>query len=174
MARRRSTRFVRPSKLTKMWIGASFGPATVPALTAQLFSILSAGALLLRPFTILRTRFDLTVESDQVLVTERPSGSYGKIIVTDSAAAAGATAIPDPSTDPEADWFVYQGFNTTMIVGPNGYNEGIFPDAVARWQVDSKAMRKVGPDDNVVSMVTNISAAGLILGTSGRMLIQLH
>ena len=56
MARRVArARFVRPAPRTKMWIGAGVGITTALGSTTQLISLLSAGALLLRPFTILRT-----------------------------------------------------------------------------------------------------------------------
>ena len=40
--------------------------------------------------------------------------------------------------------------------------------------LDSKAMRKVGPDDNIVGMCTLDGGAGALFNTNGRMLIQLH
>ena len=61
----RTRRFVRPAPKTKIWIGAGAGTTVLAASSATLVSVLNAGALALRPFTILRTRMDLLVASDQ-------------------------------------------------------------------------------------------------------------
>ena len=63
------------------------------------------GALALRPFTILRTRMLIGLKSDQGAATEQQIVSYGKIVVSDDAAAVGLTAFPNPSGisgDPDA------------------------------------------------------------------------
>ena len=157
-----------------MWIGAGVGSITIVANADQVISTLSAGALLLRPFTILRTRMILTLESDQQAVGERPQGSYGRIVVTETAAALGTTALPDPSStdgDPEASWYVHQeavcSFIFSSAVGHNSPQQ-------QNYTIDSKAMRKVGPDDDIVSIFSETNGNGAILTTRGRTLIQLH
>ena len=172
---RRSSRFVRLAPRTKMWIGAGVGVPVVAVNTKVLISTLSAGALALRPFTILRTHQELYWTSDQQAATEVPFGSYGKLVVTETAAALGITAVPDPSGingDPEASWFVWQAMSTSFVfssaVGISG-REG------RHYDIDSKAMRKVGPDDDVVTLCTNQSGTeGANLITNGRMFVQLH
>ena len=165
---RRHTRFVRPPARTKMWIGSGVGSTTLVGNAVQLISLLSAGALLLRPFTILRTRMDLHLASDQSAVSERPIVSYGEIVVTDTASAIGATAILDPSGisgNPEADWYVWQA----MVVELNFLSSIAFQTpAGVRYTIDSKAMRKVGPDDDAVSMMSLDGADGAQLVTNGR------
>ena len=85
MARRGVSRgFVRPPKRTVMWIGAGIGLGTFAGSTLALVSTLSAGALLLRPFTVMRTRMDLLIATDQAAADETPHGSYGKIVATSS------------------------------------------------------------------------------------------
>jgi len=175
MARRRGTRaFVRPPPRTKMWIGAGVGAQTVTGGAAFLSSSLSAGALALRPFTILRTRILLTFETDQEAADERPQASYGKIVVTDAASAIGVTAVPNPSGisgNPEADWFVWQAmFVGVRLASPIGFAT---PSNVS-YTIDSKAMRKVGPSDDIVTIVDAENSDTAIMSTNGRMLIQLH
>jgi len=175
MARRRGrTAFVRPPKKTMIWIGSGVGITTIVALSLTLVSSLSAGALLLRPFTILRTRMEILFRSDQEAVDEDPFGDYGKIVVTDAAAAIGSTAIPDPSSsdgDPDADWFVHQPvIDAFTFVSSAGFAEPVG----TRYTIDSKAMRKVGINDNVVSMFSEVGNHGAFFYTLGRMLIQLH
>jgi len=178
MARRHRSRFIRPAPRTKMWIGSGVGDESIAANAKVLSGTLSAGALLLRPFTILRTHLELYVRSDQQTAIENVIASFGDIIVTETAAALGVTAVPDPSGisgDPEADWYVWQAFNMNFWVDING-TDGIGVDGSngRRYSVDSKAMRKVGPDDNIASVVSNDSAFGFFLSTQGRQLIQLH
>ena len=176
MARRFSrSRFIRPAPRTKMWIGNTLSVQTVAANTAVLLGVLSASALLLRPFTILRTRVLVGWSTDNTTGSEEPTGVYGEIVVTDSASAAGVASIPDPITEPTAAWFIYQPLlekiTTVTAVGiqrggGGGYNQ---------YMVDSKSMRKVGPDDDIVSIgVNNNASHGALLVTVGRQLIQLH
>ena len=170
---RRSTRarFIRPPARTKMWIGSGVGGTVLAGNTLALVSTLSGGALLLRPFTIMRTRMDLLFHSDQQAADETPHGSYGKLVVTDTAAALGVTALPNPSGingDPEAAWFVWQAMSSAFLSSTEIGGEGW------HYVIDSKSMRKVGPDDDVVTLVDMQDGAGANLVSNGRMLIQLH
>ena len=171
---RRSSRFIRPSPRTKMWIGAGVG-GTVIAASAKVFvSSLSAGALLLRPFTILRTRMLIHIISDQIAASEAPFGSYGQIVTTEIAVALGVTAIPDPGAltgDPEADWYVHQFVSTSFEFLDA---TGVAANAGHQYLIDSKAMRKVGPDDDVAGMFKMETGSGGVIVTGGRQLIQLH
>ena len=174
MARRHSRGFVRPQPRTKIWIGAGVGQQTIVASSVQLLASLSAGALLLRPFTILRTHMLIAFSSDQAAVTEVPQGTFARIVVTETASAVGATAVPDPSNidgDPDAGWFLSKDvFVKFQFLDATGF-EG---DSSTQYEVDSKAMRKVGPDDDVVSMFSETAGQGAQIVTRGRMLIQLH
>ena len=140
----------------------------------QLISTFSAGALLLRPFTILRTRQLIGFASDQVATQERPQGDLGEMVVTETAAALGTTAIPDPSAsdgDPDADWFVHQPcLENFEFSDATGWQFG----ALQQYVVDSKAMRKVGPDDDIVTVFSEVAGFGAHLWMRGRRLIQLH
>ena len=158
-----------------MWIGAGVGSSTVNPSTLTLLATLSGGALLLRPFTILRSRIVLYYRSDQIAATETPLGTFANIVVTDTAAALGVTALPNPSGidgDPEASWFVHQPVNAMIkvstAVGFVGSDFGI------EYTVDSKAMRKVGPDDDIATLFDQQTGVGAEITTSGRRLIQLH
>ena len=175
MARRRivgSRGFVRPPKKTVMWIGDGVGLTTLNGATSTLVAVLGADPLLLRPFTIMRTHLELMFTSDQSGALEIPIGSYGEIVVTDTASAIGITAIPSPSAisgEAEAGWFVWQALWAKFTLDPNGDT-----DRSVKFTIDSKAMRKVGPDDDVVSVVTIDGAAGAQMVSQGRTLIQLH
>ena len=174
MARRSRGRFIRLAARTKMWIGAGLAETALTGSTKVLLHSLLVGALLLRPFTILRTRQLVSYGSDQEAADETPFGAYGQIVVTETASGIGVTAVPDPSSidgDPEADWFVWQAcanqvnFQTAVGFANQGLNEYV---------IDSKAMRKVGPDDEIVGMFNQEPVVGATIILQGRMLIQLH
>ncbi len=83
-----------------MWIGNNPLSAAVglAAASSVLIGTLNAAALLLRPFTIMRSRGFTFVDSDQNAASEAPFGVFGMIVVTDSATAAGIASIPTPTT----------------------------------------------------------------------------
>ena len=178
MARRsRGARFVRPAPRTKIWIGLGVGQTSIAGNTKALIGVLSAGALALRPFTILRSHLSIHVRSDQITAIETPFGAYGQMVVTDTAAALGVTAIPDPSAidgDADADWYLWSAFVTSFFIDINGTDGiGVMNNGV-EYIIDSKAMRKVGPDDDDVMMIKNNASVGFNIITHGRQLIQLH
>ncbi len=122
-----------------------------------------------QPETIVRVRGLLTVESDQVAGKETPFGAIGFAIVSTEALAAGAASIPAPYSNAGDDgWFVHQFFSAPVFrADATG-----FGNIAQSYQFDSKAMRKLSPDDRVVMMVENASATdGLLFVLSFRMLL---
>ncbi len=157
-----------------MWVGMGVGPFTIPASVKTVVSTLSAGVLALRPFTILRSRMVIGFESDQVAASERPNGTYARIVVTETAAGIGATAVPDPSStdgDPDAEWYLVQECMQSFLLGDG---TGFIANAMVQYIIDNKSMRKVGPQDNVVAIYSDTGAVGAIITTRGRQLLQLH
>ena len=166
-------RFVRPKPRTKMWIGFGVGSTSISGNSATLIATLSAGALLLRPFTILRTRGIIAYRSDQVAASENPFGTFADLVVTDTAAALGITAIPDPGSDPESRWWVFQELHSHFrLLSSVGFESVQGSGHV--FTIDDKAMRKVGPDEDVAGVASQLSAVGATIYTRGRRLIQLH
>ncbi len=172
MARRFGRTVVRSTKRGSVWLGLNIGATAIPASSAVLVGSLNAAALALRPFTVVRTRFVVRWASDQVAAIEDPHGALGMIVVTDTAVAAGVASIPTPTTNTNAGWFVHQpllvGFDFITGVGFDS-NAGM------QYTVDSKAMRKVGDDDQVPIVVDNNNGADAAIVTMiGRMLVKLH
>ncbi len=163
--------FVRPPPRSMIWFGSGLNSTTIAASTVNLVGSLNAAAKLLRPFTIVRTRLLIAYSSDQVAGSERPQGVYGRVVVKDQASAIGVTALPDPVVDTDAEWYVYQGvFNQVLLSSAVGFSAPTYTQYV----VDSKAQRKVGPNEDSVEMFTQRNAFGSILAIEGRMLIKLH
>ena len=171
MARRSRVAFVRPAPRTMIWIGSSVVATTVIASGDQLLTSLSAGALLLRPFTLIRTRIRIWYESDQAGASERTAIIYGRIVVKDQARVAGVGSLPKPDLDPDASWFVYEGMQDSFVFGDA---TGFVPISNTVVDIDSRAMRKVGINEDVVSVVSEVGAFGGVIKVTGRTLIKLH
>ena len=173
MARRgfSRTRFVRPAARTKVWIGANVGSTTLVASSDQLISSFNASALLLRPFTILRSHVVCLYSSDQQTVTESPFGSMGMIIVKDTAISVGITAIPAPGSEVDDNFFIYQPMNDRFVFVTG---VGIGTHDGREYVIDSKAMRKVGTNDDVAVTTSQVAGVGAKLVVQGRFLVQLH
>ena len=121
-------------------------------------------------FTIIRNRGRFIANTDQQAAGELWSGAFGIIVVSAQAASVGATAIPGPVTDQDADWMVWEPFQGLFSFGTNvGFdgNSGI------QFEFDSKAMRKISEDQVAAVMVENNTANAfqftLGLSTLGRL-----
>ncbi len=173
MARRRD--FVRGAaaiahKRLTSWF--QFLPVTtaMSAVGGTVIFSLNAAALALRPFTIVRTRFELMIISDQGAMVESQVGAFGMAVVSDQAVAVGVTAVPTPIIDMASDlWFVHQTY-----MAQNSSLVDVSKDA--RYiTIDSKAMRKVDIGQDIV-VVAEFSGAGSgqVLTSGGRMLIKVN
>ncbi len=172
MARGRRLPVARAAARQMIWISMGVGLTTIAATTGTLLSSLNAAALALRPFTIVRTRLGLWIASDQVGATEHVAGALGMQVVTDTAVAAGAASVPTPLTDPNDDYFVYQPFFNLFefVSGVGVFEHG---GGGSMFTVDSKAMRKVGAQDDIAITIED-RLFGFEVAMEGRMLIKLH
>jgi len=153
-----------------IWIGAGLATQNVPASSAFLMSTLSVGALLLRPFTVIRSRILLSYVTDQISADEHPAGAFGKIIVKADASDIGITAVPTPIASPDAEWYVYQGCDDDF-----GFITGVGFGRIGRqYEIDAKSMRKVGINENLIGVFENRAAFGANVSVEGRTLIKLH
>jgi len=143
------------------------------APTAVVINSAGAALLALRPFTVVRVRGIMHVRSDQAAASESFIADLGAAVVTDQAAAIGVTAVPTPLTDKSSDaWFVYEQIAGRIDIG-SGAGTGP-PSLTSTWmQYDSKAMRKVEQDFDIVFVAEN-EIAGCNLLHSARLLIKLH
>ncbi len=172
--RARPTRFLRAGKTRRetMWLPGALASTTIAGVsTAVLVGSLNAAALALRPFTIVRVRGRLHMRSDQLIASENWGASYGLAVVSEQASAIGVTAIPTPDTDRGSDlFFVYEEYHGRLERTANGLLEGGFG-----WGFDSKAMRKVYDDQDLVTVVeTSAIDSSCVLLDAFRFLIKLH
>jgi len=172
---RRGGRLARGGpKRETTWIGISASRTAFVAGGGTLIASLNAGALSLRPFTIVRTHLFLGIQSDQTAATENQLAAFGMAVVSDQATAAGVASIPTPDTNVDSEfWFVHQYLGAAFVVASA---IGESPDALQWMRVDSKAMRKVDRDEDIVvvgEFATGLSD-GFSLTVAGRMLVKLH
>ncbi len=162
--RRRETLWLGIGEVTNVLVG---GNAVVLSQT------LNAAALALTPFTVVRTRINWFMKSDQTAALEIPQAAIGACVVSEQSDAIGVTAVPTPFTDLSSDlWFMHEilacGF--TFVTGA-GFDAigGVWKD------IDSKAMRKVEDGQTIIFALENSANS---LGSSntyaGRMLVKLH
>ncbi len=152
-----------------LWGAGTPASSIETASGGTLLTSLGAGALALRPFTIIRNRFTFHISSDQAAAAEDQVGAYGRAVVSDQASAIGVTAVPTPITDQDSDlWHVY----ATFVQGGSRVNDGM----VGRtYEIDSKAMRKVEDGQDVVSVVEfSAQGGGFRFIVTGRFLLKLH
>jgi len=172
---RRSGRILRGGRMVResLWffwapVNANMGAAS----TAILTNSLNAAALALTPFTVVRVRGSMLLGSDQETTSEFYQAALGFAVVSIQASAIGVTAVPTPFTDAGSDkWFVYES-----IVGQVRVSSAIgIWEAGVRREFDSRAMRKVEDQEDIVSVVeTSSISLGANLAMSARVLIKLH
>ena len=156
-----------------LWFGGTVAGTTLAsASSAAIVTSLSAGALAQRPFTVVRTRGRLQLQSDQVSVTEPYQCQYGHAVVSDQASAIGITAVPTPDTDNDSDlWYVFETLMGSLRVTTD---IGRFIETVDT-EIDSKAMRKVEEGQDVITVAEASAVSnGLTLFSFQRTLVKLH
>jgi len=156
-----------------LWLAIGESITTLAAAnTAAMVNALNAAALALTPFTIIRTYIEWSMMSDQLAAVEDQQVGLGEAVVSVQASAIGVTAVPTPFTDLGSDLFFLHQIMTSRFVFASA--DGIAPTPVHR-TVDSKAMRKVEDQQDVVLTLENSSVAtGSRNLTAGRLLVKLH
>ena len=175
MARRSfSSRPRSGSRRSTSWLAINPASATLVSSGGTILHSLDAETLAKRPFTIIRTHLVLHLQSDQAAASEIQVGAFGMAVVSDQANAIGVTAVPTPITDLDSDlFFVHQALISNFLFASGvGFQE----PAGQFLTVDSKAMRKVNDDQDVVSVVELATgeSAGQVWTIVGRLLIKEH
>ena len=111
---RRGAVAIRKSRETT-WF--QFQPLEVATVAGGIIMFsLNAAALALRPFTIVRSRFEVALRSDIAGGSEIQRAAYGIAVVSDQALAVGVTAVPTPITDMGSNLWLLHG----LIYGDEG------------------------------------------------------
>jgi len=119
--------------------------------------------------TIVRTRGMITVIPQAFTADVNMTGAIGVGIVTDEALAAGVGSMPEPFTDADwGGWYVWRSFSYHLeFADATGLN---FPNW--SFEIDSKAMRKVSPNESLV-IIAESQAGAFSINTPIRTLVKL-
>ncbi len=165
MARQRGFRHQRSSRLTQ-WIGpADQAYITVATTVAGIISSVSFE----EPVTVMRARGMFSLKVTDPSTDENIVGAVGMAVVSTEAFTAGVASVPEPYTDADwGGWFVWRSF---------GYGWDVTTDIGRQWssrdfEIDSKAMRKVSPNETVIIVVESVVGAIDVLPAI-RMLVKL-
>ena len=108
--------------------------------------------------TLVRTRGDLLCQFDPANIADIMQVGIGLAVVSADAFAIGSTAVPGPLTD--ADWtWIYHRLVTFGPAIAAAQTETALPQH-ARIEVDSKAMRKVKPNEVIAWVAESIVLSG--------------
>ena len=121
-------------------------------------NVLSGSLAFSIPATILRWRSYFSVMFDETAqVGDR--GIYTYAIGVFSTDAVAAAEVPDPAAEPEYPWVFWteMRLDAFQTLGPTGG----WGSQAQRYEVDSKAMRKIKPGESLVALiqVTNLAGA---------------
>ena len=154
MARGRVVHAKRRS--VKQWFGTSDqGAQTVASGAKVLIQILVPGEAM----TIIRNRGILIVAPQSGATDTTSDGVYGIGVVSDVAAALGVTGIPGPFTESGwGGWMVHQFWRMQLDVTTDVGRLGGTGFQVS-YDIDSKAMRKIGPNERMVEVFESRSGA---------------
>ena len=141
--------------------------------SAAITHVMTAAELAKRPFTVVRTRMTVMISTDQLAADEQQIGAVGLAIVSSQAVLIGVTAVPTPITDLASDkWFVHQPLISDFIFATAA---GFDSDGGHIYEIDSKAMRKVNDDEEIIVVAEALGVgSGVLVSTVGRLLIKEH
>jgi len=177
----RSSSFQRRGASSRRKPGWSLGPHNVAAqsITSSGATLITVGAsALLDGLTIVRLRGELVVWLEVATSIGDGFGrsAFGICAVSENAAGVGISAIPAPIADISwGGWLAYQSIGSiTGLSVTESENTG--PLTMFRFQMDSKAMRKLRISDVVVGVFETsgeIGAATVNVSLNTRMLTLL-
>jgi len=157
MARRAFPVRSRSAKRKTVWIGTAIQSdvalASSVSLIVSAFSPVDLGAL--KP-TVVRSRGLFSVWPTAFGADLDFSGAYGLGIVSDEAFVAGQGSIPRPFDDDDWPGWIVHGYFAGHLEFQSG--TGI-ENTIQQHVIDSKAMRKVGPNETLVWMAESHEGA---------------
>ena len=105
------------------------------------------------PATLMRTRGLVAAQLDTAAIDERALIAFGMMIVQEEAFDAGSASVPGPR-EYSADWF-WHGFMWLSSLAESA----VQPQALwQRLEIDSKAMRRLKPNDAII-LVAEVASA---------------
>ena len=170
---RHVVRSTRPQRRESIWLQFQPTRATIVTTSASAVFSLNAEALALRPFTIVRTRMMVHIQSDQATGAEEQSIGVGGCVVSDEASAIGVTALPTPITSLGSELWFWLELMQLSVGAATGAGSQV--NTGQMWMTDSKAMRRVQVGQDILIMTEGaVTNDGALVTIGGRMLLKLH
>jgi len=149
------TRFSRPraivgrtQKRVPQWSNIILLSRQLALDATQVVGTSAAGAGFSEKTTIIRVRGSATVAMDAGAIADSMVVGLGLLVVRNNAfTVGGASSMPSPIDDPEAQFLYHQLFSLGPSVSATDDASSIVNNA--RVEIDSKAMRKVSPDETL-------------------------
>ncbi len=135
------------------WGGNTFQAVGLTG-TQQIATIIASGDRV----TVFRCRGEVTANMDIAAVDDGAVLGLGLIVAKDQMVTAGQAAFPSPIADLDADW-IWHSFLGLRALQTS--NEGLAGGASGRIVIDSKAMRKVNPNESCVLVFDIIRTSGV-------------
>ncbi len=180
MARTRRGSFqVRSPRRRKAWeVGPGQQAVQTPISSISAVLVTSGVVLQQDGLTALRIRGALSVWlTSASALSEGYTGAFGMGIVTEEAFTdVGVSATPTPITEQDWDgWMYWTAFNVTAQAGSVTASQGTDGLSVQRFDIDSKAMRKVREGDVIYGVIQVLEVGTAVLGwhMDSRMLFAL-
>ena len=159
-------------RLTKQWAGTSFGVAGFTAAGTEIGGLLA----FTEAQTILRMIGEYTIQATLAPVAfDAVTITVGLAIVSSDAATLGATAMPDPGSEPSYPWLYWRAhgmrWGSTDIQSDDG-------SGYLRQQVDIHTMRKVKPRETLIWVFQYADRGGTppvnVVSEATRVLVGIH
>ena len=146
-----------PPRRAVVW-GEGTGSSVVTTISTSAKTFLGSSVTFGEKTTIIRQRGMLTA----ILRTTNGAGAgfhcgLGVGVISADALAVGVTAVPGPLTDMGWPWLIHRIFDVNSVTATvaDGANAvGCF----LRLEIDSKAMRKVGPNEAIVAVLESVES----------------
>ncbi len=161
----------RAPKRKVLWVGtATTADATVAAGLSVIHSSFDPSSLGILQGTIVRTRGLFQAFPVAFTADANWTCAYGLCIVSDEAFAAGAASIPRPHDDDDWPGWLVHGYFSGHVEFSSGTSVLVVPQM---WEINSKAMRKVSPNETAVWMIESNSGPDLLTFLQARVLMKL-
>ena len=157
------------SERVPVWAGFAFGPVATTA-AGTLAATANAALLALRSFTIIRTRGVFLVTSDQSAASETLSGVLAASVVSEISTAA-AASVPMPIDEPSYPYWLFEPYVHEIAFSSS---VGVETPVGTYTRFDSKAMRKVGLEQDIAVVAQSGTPELQIITLEGRVLVKLH
>ncbi len=161
----------RVAKRKTVWIGtATAAQVQIGAGLSVIHSSFTPDSLAMLAPTVVRTR-GFAIFFPTAFGADRSSaGAYGLGVVSDEAFAAGAASIPRPHDDDDWPGWLVHGYFANHLEFQSATSEHQTPFG---YEIDSKAMRKIGVNETLVWMVEDNSGTAVEVILQARVLMML-